>query len=96
MLVIICLLFGAVLAQRCKLLVMVPAIALVMLVTAIIGARGDGTFWHILASLAVNVATLQVGYVAGLIIHYLGNGVLLPSVRRSSLHGSMSSRRTAG
>jgi hypothetical protein len=96
MLVIICLLFGAVLAQRCKLLVMVPAIALVMLVTAIIGARGEGTFWHIVASLAVNVATLQVGYVAGLVAHYLGNAVPLASVRRSSLHGSMSSRRTAG
>lgn len=96
MLVIICLLFGAVLAQRCKLLVMVPAIALVISVTAIIGAREDGALWHIVASLAVNIASLQVGYVAGLVVHYLGHAIQLASARRSSLHGSMSSRRTAG
>lgn len=96
MLVIICLLFGAVLAQRCKLLIMVPAIALVMLVTGTIGAREDGAFWHIVASLVVNIASLQVGYVAGLVVHHLGNAIQSASARRSSLHGSMSSRRTAG
>jgi hypothetical protein len=99
MLVIICMLFGAMLAQRCKLLVMVPAIVLVTLVTTIIGAREDGTFWHIVASLAVNITTLQVGYVVGLVVHYLvahyfGNDVPLASMRRGSLQDSMSSRRT--
>jgi hypothetical protein len=94
MLTISCLLFGAVLAQRCKVLVLVPAILLVSLVTAVNAARGGGT-WHILGATAVGIAALQVGYLGGLGLHYLVNVLQLASMRRNSLHGSMSSRRTA-
>lgn len=94
MLMMVCLLFGALLAQRCKVLALVPAIALVSLVTAIIGAKGEGTFWHILGLIAVDIAALQVGYLAGLGMHYLVNARQLTAIRFRSVDSSMSSRRT--
>jgi hypothetical protein len=95
MLMIISLLFGAVLAQRCKVLVLVPAIVLVSVVTAIDAAGGGSTFWHILGATAVGIAALQVGYLAGLGLHHLLNVLQSALMRRSSFHGSVSSRRVA-
>lgn len=95
MFMVICLLFGAVLAQRCKILVLVPAITLVSLVAAIIGVREDSTFWHLLGATAADIAAFQVGYLAGLGLRYLSNVLQLTSIWRSSLGGRMSPRNTA-
>lgn len=65
------LLGGVVLAQRFKILVMVPATALTLVIAAGLGtARDDAAWWT--ALMAVAAATgLQMGYMFGLVIHRL-------------------------
>lgn len=94
MLTVAFLLFGALLAQRFKVFALIPAIALVGLVTAAFSTRQSGIFWDVLASIALNVAVLQIGYLVGTACHYVLNAPQLFSVRPRSFGDSMSSRRT--
>ena len=66
---LICLLFGAVLGQRYKVLALLPAMALAM--TAAVILAFDSTFWQIVGAALVTATTVQVGYVFGLIIRQL-------------------------
>jgi hypothetical protein len=69
MLPLICLLFGAVLGQRFKVLALIPAMALAL--TAAGGVAHAGTFPQVVAAAFVGVISLQIGYVTGLCIRYL-------------------------
>lgn len=65
----ICFLFGAVLGHRFKVLVLVPATALV--VTTAIGIPHAGTSWQLIEKIVVSTIILQFGYFAGIGIRYL-------------------------
>ena len=69
MLSLICLLVGAVLGQRFKVQILIPAMALA--VAAAAGLAHAGTFWQILGAVFVATTDLQIGYLAGVGIRYL-------------------------
>jgi hypothetical protein len=69
MLSLICLLVGAVLGQRFKVQVLIPAMALA--VPAAAGLAHSGTFWQILGAILIPTTSLQIGYFAGVGIRYL-------------------------
>jgi hypothetical protein len=88
---IICLLVGAVLAQRFKIMVMAPATAFVILTAVCTGVMQSQTaFWTILISVAAG-ASMQIGYVIGLGIRYVLEAPLSESPQ--SFKASASSAR---
>jgi hypothetical protein len=95
MLMLLCLLLGALLAQRCKVLVLVPAIALIAVLAAALGARAGDTFLSILAWTAVDIAALQVGYLAGVGGYHLSSALQSDRHRGSSVSGPLTPRHTA-
>jgi hypothetical protein len=66
---LICLLVGAVLGGRFKVVALIPAMALVF--TASAGFAHGGTFWQILGAVFVATTSLQIGYLAGAVIRLL-------------------------
>jgi hypothetical protein len=76
---LICLLVGAVLGQRFRVLVLIPAMALA--VTAAAGVTYAGTFWQILEAALVATTSLQIGYFAGVGVRYL-----TAATRTSQIH----------
>ena|SRR5882724_5482792 len=81
--IIICLLAGAVLGQRCKVLILLPATTLAILAATGAGiARGEHV-WSILLSVVAVMVALQMGYL-------LGTGI------RSALAGARASRMFRG
>jgi hypothetical protein len=90
---LISLLVGAVLGQRFKVLVLIPATALtVMAGTAF--AHAD-TFWQILGAALVATTSLQIGYFAGAGIRYLMAMACTTRMDAGSPAVSISSRRAA-
>jgi hypothetical protein len=91
--VLISLLFGMVLGQRFRVLVVLPAIGLAWMVVISIGiVRGDAAWPIILLAVAVSVG-LQIGYLVG-----IGIRVAMVTARASRLHaaaraGSVPTRR---
>ena len=69
MLSLICLLFGAVLGQRFKVQILMPAMALTIAAAA--GLAHASTFWQILGAVFVATTDLQIGYLAGVGIRHL-------------------------
>jgi hypothetical protein len=91
MLLLICLLAGAVLAQRFNVLVLIPAMAFVL--PAATGAAYAGTLRQIIGAAVFALISLQVGYVAG-----AGIRQLMAAAGTSRLHAASSaaaSRRIA-
>lgn len=92
---LIYLLIGVLIAQRFKVVVLVPVLVLAAVVAAAIGYRQHAGTWQLVGSTVTAVACLQVGYLAGAAIHYLA-GLLLPgSILGRGVGGSISPRRTA-
>lgn len=87
---LICLLVGAALAQRCKVFALVPAIAVAVTVL-VVGGFGEGaTFWQTLGSVLIDVTALQTGYLAGIGIHYFAHSAHIKSERAQSLRSWIS------
>jgi hypothetical protein len=91
-LLLICLLVGAVLGQRFKLLALIPAVALALAAAA--GFTYSGKFWQILVAALTATTCLQIGYVAGVGIRYLTVAARITR-RRGSFAASISPRRAA-
>jgi hypothetical protein len=67
----ICLLLGAVLGQRFKVLVLVPGMAVVLPLVAAAGiVRGD-PYGQVAIALMVAAVSLQLGYLAGIVLRHL-------------------------
>jgi hypothetical protein len=66
---LICLLVAAVLGQRFKVLILIPAMAVAAIATA--GFTHAGTLWQILGAVLVATTSLQIGYFAGVCARYL-------------------------
>ena len=71
MLTLICLLLGAVLGQRFKVQVLLPAMTLALALAVAAGLGHASTFWQIIGAVLVATTSLQIGYAAGVGIRYL-------------------------
>ncbi len=91
MLSLICLLVGAVLGQRFKVLVLIPAMALA--VTAASGFAYAGTLWQVLGAAFVATTSLQIGYLGGIGIRYLIASGRTGQINASSVATSASPRQ---
>ncbi len=89
---LICLLFGAVLGQRYKILALVPAMALAIPVAAVLIAS---TFWQIVGVALLTATALQIGYIAGASIRYLVAGARTRQINASPLAASPPPRHAA-
>jgi hypothetical protein len=75
---IFCLLGGIALAQRFKVLVLIPAALPAILLALVIGIKGAYAPLSVALFALAALACLQLGYVAGAVLH------LLPGIIRSS------------
>lgn len=91
MTLLICLLVGAVLGQKFRVFVLIPAIALAGLATA--GFAHAGTFWQILGMVLVATTSLQIGYFAGVGVRYLMAATRPSQLYAGSPAASTSQRR---
>jgi hypothetical protein len=89
MLLLICLLVGAVLGQRFKVIALIPALALAITATA--GITHGGTFWQILGAAFAATTSLQIGYLAGAVIRLL-MAASRASRKRAKSHTALPSR----
>ena len=91
--IIICLLLGVALGQRFKVLVLVPAIALVVVFSIVVGvARADG-YWPIALTAVVATVSLQIGYLLGIGMRYLLVGVRTNRAHATSFESSSPTQR---
>ena len=69
---LICLLFGAVLGQRFRVFIILPAMLPAVAFATIVAASQGTTAWQILATAVIAVTGLQIGYLDGVgIRHFL-------------------------
>jgi hypothetical protein len=66
---------GALLGQRFRVFVLVPAIAVGLATTFGIGVAHDNGLWSILLAMALAISALQMGYLGGVAIRFFGAGV---------------------
>ena len=86
---IVSLSIGALLAQRFKIIALVPATLAVLVIA--IGAGVASSAWSIVGMIAAASVSIQAGYLVGMLIQH-GVGALLAS--RSSLSHTTSARNT--
>ena len=94
LLVLLSLLTGMVLGLRFKVLVLVPAIACVLVAALGIGIARGAAFWPAVIGLA-GVASVQIGYLAGVGIRHLLAAARMSGLRNASVAGPQPVRRTA-
>jgi hypothetical protein len=72
MVLLVCLLFGAVLGQRFRVFIILPAMLPTVAFATVVAASHGTTVWRTLATTFIAVASLQIGYLAGVgIRHFL-------------------------
>lgn len=81
MLSLICLLAGAVLGQKFKVLVLIPAMMLAFV--AAVGFNQANTFREMIGAVLAAMTSVQIGYFAGVGIHYV-----MAAGRASRMHAS--------
>jgi len=64
-------LVGAALAQRCTIMVLLPAVATVLTLGVGIGVMNAYPFWSIVVTAATAATSMQIGYLIGMSIHGL-------------------------
>jgi len=62
-------LVGAVLAQRFKIMVLIPAVATVLTLAVGIGVTNALTAWSSVLTAAATATSMQIGYLIGISIH---------------------------
>jgi predicted neutral ceramidase superfamily lipid hydrolase len=82
-------LVGAALAQRFKIMVLIPAVATVLTLAVGIGLTNAYTSWSIVVTAATAATSMQIGYLIGMSIH----GLLAAASSRSA--PSTSARHSA-
>ena len=71
MVLLVCLLAGAVLGQRFKVLVLLPAMVPAGILAILVAALQGPTIWRLVVTAFVAVLSLQLGYIAGIAIRHL-------------------------
>jgi hypothetical protein len=74
---------GALLGQRFKVFILVPAIAIGSAATFGIGMAHNNSLWSIVLTMVLAMSALQMGYLGGVIIRFVSAGA---RVRKDS-HG---------
>ena len=92
---LICLLVGALLAQRFKVFVLVPAIVLTGLVAGVHGYYDAASSWQIVGAVVADIVCLQIGYLAGAGIYHFIIARLANAMHRRLHDQSIASRRAA-
>ena len=89
---IVSLLVGALLAQRFKIIVLVPATLTVLVIAVGAGAAQAGSAWWIVGMIAAASVSMQAGYFVGMLFqHFL---VALWASRSSAFSHTTSARNT--
>jgi hypothetical protein len=91
----ICLLLGAVLGQRFKVLVLVPGMAVVLPLVAAVGIVRADSHGKIALALVVAAVSLQLGYLAGVALRHLMVLFRAPQINAASPSPRTSARRVA-
>ena len=73
-------LVGALLAQRLKIMVLIPAVATVLTLAVGIGVTNAHTAWSIVLTAVTAATSMQIGYLIGISVH----GVLAAASSRSA------------
>jgi hypothetical protein len=60
---------GVVLGLRYKILILVPAVLFAMIFAIIVGVAHADSFWSIVLTTVAVVTAVQLGYLAGIVIH---------------------------
>src|SRR6267378_2064058 len=68
-LAIIGVLVGIVLGLRYKILILVPTVLFAMIFTIMVGVARADSFWSIVLTTVAVVTAVQLGYLAGIVIH---------------------------
>jgi hypothetical protein len=68
---------GIVLGQRYKILILFPAVALAIVFPMIVGIARADHFWSIILTAVISGTAVQVGYLAGIMIRAVVEGVIL-------------------
>jgi hypothetical protein len=82
------LMIGALLAQRYKVLVLLPAIVFAALFAIMLGYHHGATHWQIVGTVIAGIVCLQFGYLAGAGINYLLTAGPAGLTDHHTLHGS--------
>jgi uncharacterized membrane protein len=67
----ISLLIGALLAQRAKVFILIPAISLTLLIAIGTAFAGEYAAWTIAMTASVIIAGLQIGYLLGIAVRFV-------------------------
>jgi hypothetical protein len=86
---LIYLLIGLLLAQRFKVLVLVPALAVTIVLAVTLGYHSGYSGWQILIGTIEDVVCLQLGYLAGAGISHVLTTVFAGSLHHKALDGSV-------
>jgi hypothetical protein len=73
-------LVGAALAQRFKIIVLIPAVVTALTLAVGIGVTNAYSFWSIVVAAATAATSMQIGYLIGMSIH----GLLAAASSRSA------------
>ena len=92
---LVSLLAGMVLGQRFKVLAVVPAIAVSLLVAIGFGIAVSEGLGHTILLAALAVASLQIGYLAGIAIRYSLAAARTSGLRTASVHAPQPTRHAA-
>ena len=90
MLVMTSLVLGVALGQRFKVLVLLPAIALILVIAMAAAIAGVDALWELAAMTAATIVGLQVGYVIGIGVRY--HLVDMRATRADMINGSARTR----
>ena len=89
------LLVGALLGQRFKVMVLMPATPIVLILAVGTGVAHAQTAWSIVLMAAAAAISMQIGYLVGIGIHHILAAALSRSSPPTSLTASTSARHPA-
>jgi hypothetical protein len=92
MVLLVCLLVGAVLGQRFKVFILIPAMLPAFAFATIVAAVQGATVRHILATVFIAATSLQIGYLAGIGLRHFTAAERASRLRPTSLAESTSPR----
>lgn len=94
-LALLCLLAGMVIAQRFKVLILVPTISVALVFTIGTGIARAEPVWTVLAAAAMVVTCVQIGYLLGVAVYHAFVLARASRLHSRTLQNGLPPRRTA-
>ena len=95
MLGLFCLILGMAIGQRFKVLMLLPGMAVSTVLALGVGIAQLGTAWSMVLLVATSIASLQTGYLVGIVLRYAPIAARASRLRADALPGSMPTRHPA-